>query len=159
MARQLVIMLIVVTLAACGKQQEIHDAALAEGDWGWQDGKGCKGLKDVWRVEGEVMTVFTDGEVTEKRRISSRELEFSNRYSDPNKNGRLEGTVWVTGRIDKETGETVWLREYFSVSYTSVQGFKALIYGHGRESRGGDFRKVDTGRRRGERLKPCAMAG
>ncbi|MCA8901630.1 MAG: hypothetical protein KDA53_10295 [Hyphomonas sp.] len=147
----------VFALTACSGGGKISGDALSNGDWGWKNGKACAGLADVWRVSDTSIIQIRDGAETDKFRVVSREPEYSER--SPGRQGRLEGLTWVYDLTDPATGKTIRRRDYFSVSYTSVSGFKGLIFGTSHDrSETGKYKKVKTGRKIGDRLVPCAPA-
>lgn len=140
-------------MTACGQREEMSVAALQEGDWGWSKGADCKDLKDVWRVNGNQLIKFKDGKEISRHALISRDLEYSDRSAGHK--GRLEGMIW-TYELTDAAGNTTEHRDWFSVSYTSLSGFKSLIFAHAKErTSSGEFKKITSDRKMGNRLAPC----
>jgi len=145
-------------LAACDTSQpsDIGEAALAGGDWGWDEGAGCASASAMIRFEGDRMTFFEAGEAVHSSPVYERELVYSDRMAGSR--GRLEATFWTYYRRD-DNGENIFVRDRFSVRYTGGT-FNGLTFAT-REERpadGGQFRRVRGDHLPSGTLTPCAAA-
>lgn len=133
--------------------EDIEQAALAQGDWGWRDGAGCLVPLDKVRIDGDRLTfVRADAPPRDARLVSRQPVEAQRMAGSDH--GRLEKLIWEYEVLEQDRVVTV--RDHFSVSYTSL-GFRALVFAYREKAHpAGGLQRVVTERARGDRLAPCA---
>lgn len=145
-------------LAGCGDYIRgiPGELALSEGFWGWEEGAGCEGLAHAVLIEGETISFLEDGEVTQRARLTSRELGYSER--EPGVRHRLETISWTYALYD-ENRAVIWRRDEFHISYVSF-GLRWLNHWRRWETEpGGDrYAPVEDFPTRRNKLVPCEAA-
>ena len=80
-------------LSACGKlPNEMRTYLMQEGDWGWQNGKGCEAQADIWRVEGEWIEIIRNGELMDRAKLLDRRILYES--SGSGGAGPADGMIW-----------------------------------------------------------------
>ncbi|WP_203293123.1 hypothetical protein [Maricaulis parjimensis] len=158
MPRLLAVLICSLVLTACEARQpsDIGEQALALGDWGWENGAGCTGERDLIRFSEERIDFIRDGETVHTSPLYERELVHAERMAGVD--GRLESTFWTWYRLD-ENGEALFVRDRYSVRYLGGE-FRGLTFAS-REERpadGGRFRRVRGDHLPDGTLMPCTPA-
>jgi hypothetical protein len=124
--RMLIIFAATCLLVACntGEPSDIGDQALADGDWGWDDGGGCMEATSIVRLSGDRIAFIEAGETVLTGGSVERELVYSDRMAGVR--GRLESTRW-TYNIWDENREALQVRDTYTVRYLGGQ-FRGLTF-------------------------------
>ena len=134
---------------------------LAEGDWGWNSGKGCIDQSDMIRIEEDDVIVFFEGGM-EVRRGLVAERKKTGIPGSTGTGWKINGAQWQIVLNSSDAGKEVVLHRYnFSISGRA--GRRALLlntideknYIDGKwEEKWQRIRNKDNPRR-GDRLRHC----
>jgi hypothetical protein len=107
-------LLMTLLCASCGDWQP-ELTVIADGDWGWEQGAGCEGMRDVIRTEGDTLTIYRNGEAVETARLENREALIQ---YEPQDVDEVYGTVWTyVGKDPENPSRQARIRDSFDVSY------------------------------------------
>jgi len=150
-------LVILACLTACdtGRPGPIGEQAMADGDWGWNEGTDCRDLASIVRLGEDRIAFIERGQTVRSGNLVSRELVYSDRMAGTD--GRLESTRW-TYNVWDENHEALQIRDTFTVRYLGGQ-FKGLTFAV-RDVRGSGerFRRERSAGIPSGTLMPCLPA-
>ena len=125
----------------------------ANGDWGWQNGKGCINKEDMIRIHKDnKLDIYKNGKRIGKGKITQRYPKYRN--SSTGIGGQIEGAIWEYVAVYSNDVATIYgYKDNFS--FSGKFEFLRLNHRSIKKEANTDWQRMKEQPRRGDKLAPC----